>query len=83
MSHTLNPIHNQQLPSTTMGRYSDPGSLPYQEEFAGFAESASAFSSGRNSPVLNSKWIADTGASSHMTPHPHWFKEYTPYKVPI
>jgi len=34
---------------------------PAKEEFAGFAESARAFSSGENSPVLNSKWVADTG----------------------
>ena len=28
-------------------------------------------------------WIADTGATSHMTPNRAWFKDYTPCKVPV
>ncbi|EGO21551.1 hypothetical protein SERLADRAFT_351077, partial [Serpula lacrymans var. lacrymans S7.9] len=28
-------------------------------------------------------WNADTGATSHMTPHRHWVHHYTPYRVPI
>ncbi|EGO28208.1 hypothetical protein SERLADRAFT_346449, partial [Serpula lacrymans var. lacrymans S7.9] len=28
-------------------------------------------------------WNADTGATSHMTPHRHWVHHYTPYHVPI
>ncbi|KAF7776742.1 hypothetical protein Agabi119p4_5135 [Agaricus bisporus var. burnettii] len=28
-------------------------------------------------------WLADTGATSHMTPHRHWFKSYTSHKIPI
>ncbi|EGO30424.1 hypothetical protein SERLADRAFT_338150, partial [Serpula lacrymans var. lacrymans S7.9] len=28
-------------------------------------------------------WNADTGATSHMTPHHHWVHHYTPYCVPI
>ena len=32
---------------------------------------------------ISSDWIADTGATSHMTPHRHWFREYTRYVVPI
>lgn len=28
-------------------------------------------------------WNADTGATSHMTPHRHWFLTYKPYKTPI
>ena len=28
-------------------------------------------------------WIADTGATSHMTPHQAWLRNYTPYVVPI
>ena len=82
MSNTFKPIHKHQCPSTITGGYSNAMSPP-KEVFAGFAESASAFSSGRYSPVLNSKWVADTGASAHMTPHRHWFKEYTPYKIAI
>ena len=67
--NTLKPIHNHQCPSTTITCYSDPVRPPHKEETAGFAEIASAFSSGERSPVLNSKWITDTVASSHITPH--------------
>ena len=28
-------------------------------------------------------WNADTGATSHMTPHRHWLRDYTPLHVPI
>ena len=28
-------------------------------------------------------WNADTGATSHMTPHREWFKSYAPCNVPI
>jgi len=28
-------------------------------------------------------WIADTGATFHMTPHCHWVRNYTPFHVPI
>ena len=44
---------------------------------------ASVLSSGTCLLVFNTDWAADTGASSHMTPHRHWFKKYTPYKIPI
>jgi hypothetical protein len=28
-------------------------------------------------------WNADTGATSHMTPHHHWLRNYSPKRVPI
>ena len=28
-------------------------------------------------------WNADTGATSHMTPHCHWMRNYVPKRVPI
>jgi hypothetical protein len=28
-------------------------------------------------------WNADTGATSHMTPHRHWLRNYTPKRIPI
>lgn len=39
-----------------------------------------------NSPLLSdagSDWIVDTGATCHMTPHRHWFNQYTPNRTPI
>lgn len=31
----------------------------------------------------HSDWTVDTGATSHMTPHRHWLRDYKPYRVPI
>jgi hypothetical protein len=28
-------------------------------------------------------WNADTGATSHMTPHRHWLRDYVPKCIPI
>ena len=28
-------------------------------------------------------WNADSGATSHMTPHRHWLHNYTPHHIPI
>jgi hypothetical protein len=28
-------------------------------------------------------WIADTGATSHMSPHCEWFIKYCPYRIPV
>jgi hypothetical protein len=62
------------------------------EEKAGnveFAGKASAFIPDYSSPTsalfveASSDSTADTGASSHMTPHHHWFSSYQPYRVPV
>src|ERR1700748_1730472 len=29
------------------------------------------------------QWCADSGASSHMTPHRNWFEHYEPWIVPV
>ncbi|KIJ26303.1 hypothetical protein M422DRAFT_192391, partial [Sphaerobolus stellatus SS14] len=54
---------------------------------AEFAGTASALHSDSSSPLLLSfpgnDWVADTGASSHMTPHREWFHEYQHYVVPV
>ena len=38
------------------------------------------------SPLIldaSTDWNADTGATSHMTPHRHWFSTYTPWRTPV
>jgi len=32
---------------------------------------------------VDADWNADTGATSHMTPHRHWLRNYSPKCVPI
>ena len=49
-----------------------------------FAGNASYRSSQPTSTSSNTHlWNADTGATSHMTPHRHWLRDYTPLRVPI
>ena len=31
----------------------------------------------------NFDWNADSGATSHMTPHAHWIRNYRPFRTPI
>ncbi|MGH7239339.1 MAG: GAG-pre-integrase domain-containing protein [Candidatus Saccharimonadales bacterium] len=48
------------------------------------ASTASAYHSVSNSFCIDGyTWITDTGATSHMTPHKHWLKNYTPLVIPI
>src|SRR6266705_411415 len=49
-------------------------------EFAGNARDPSTSSS---STPPNFDWLADTGATSHMTPHYHWVQNYSPLCIPI
>jgi transposase InsO family protein len=52
-----------------------------------FAGNASALSlSDSTTPLISdagADWIPDTGATSHMSPHRHWFHSYTPSKIAI
>lgn len=55
-------------------------------EFAGSATVRALDPSDVLSPLdtaAHSSWTADTGATSHMTPHRHWLRNYTPYRTPV
>lgn len=55
-------------------------------EFAGNAATALPHPSSVLTPLQNDagvEWTADTGATSHMTPHRHWMRNYTPISIPI
>lgn len=51
------------------------------EEKSSLASLRSSTSSSTLPTDLN--WNTDTGATSHMTPHRHWLRDYEPYRVPI
>src|SRR4051812_32522015 len=56
------------------------------EETAGNANLRSFDPSDPLSPLqldADYAWNADTGATSHMTPHRHWIRNYQPFRVPI
>ena len=59
---------------------------PSSSEPKEFAGSASLDPSSLYSPLdpsADALWTADTGATSHMTPHRHWLRHYQPKRVPI
>ena len=51
-------------------------------EFAGKASAVSEHEANSTSSNVFD-WNTDTGATSHMTPHINWIRNYTPYRVPI
>ncbi|KZT25622.1 hypothetical protein NEOLEDRAFT_1178396, partial [Neolentinus lepideus HHB14362 ss-1] len=54
-------------------------------EYAGKA-SVTLSASDRSSWLLSlaaANWNTDTGATSHMTPHRHWFASYSPHIIPV
>jgi hypothetical protein len=40
-------------------------------------------SSSSSIALSNRNWLADTGATSHMSPHRHWVHNYTPLRILI
>jgi len=55
-------------------------------EFAGNASTRLPDHSDLSSPLqldADFNWIADTGATSHMTTHRHWVRNYTQFCIPI
>ena len=56
------------------------------QEFAGNASLPSSDPSDPLTPLqldADIHWTADTGATSHITPHRHWLHHYKPLSVPI
>jgi len=51
-------------------------------EFAGHTLAMSS-SSSSSIALSNRNWLADTVATSHMTPHRHWVHNYIPLRIPI
>jgi transposase InsO family protein len=54
-----------------------------EEEVVEKAQRAQVRLAASPSSSADTHWIADTGATSHMTPHRLWFTSYRPHVVPI
>jgi transposase InsO family protein len=54
-----------------------------EEEVVEKAQRAQVRLAASPSSSADAHWIADTGATSHMTPHCSWFTSYCPHIVPI
>ena len=60
-----------------------PKSASDSANVAQAASNACTFNTGPSLSDASSDWNTDTGATSHMTPHRHWFYTYTPHRIPI
>ena len=56
--------------------------LQAQGNSASASSASGLFSSPLDTPAYT-LWNADTGASSHMTPHRHWLRNYKPCRVQV
>ena len=69
------------------GRKGQKAHAAQEEKSAEFAGNASATDyTNPQSPLISDTgqdWIADTGATCHMTPHRHWFTKYASNHTPI
>jgi hypothetical protein len=71
---------NRSNNSNSNSQPQDTASVSQVTEFAGNVSALSIFSS---PTPPNLKWLADTEATSHMTPHRHWVQNYSPLCMPI
>ena len=82
-SYLQKPMHVDSV----LGRSKLP-TVPTTRQTSNIVESAGNASSNHisSSPLqtdANFNWNADSGATSHMTPHAHWIHNYTSFQTPI
>ena len=65
------------------GANSTQGNSTDSEKGHETAQNASLYLAAHAASYANQHWNTDTGATSHMTPHRHWFQSYEPYRMPI
>lgn len=69
-------------PATAAPASTSAQTVPEAPQSASIA-SASAHFSATTPDAHISSWIADTGASAHMTFNRHWMRNMTPHRIPI
>ena len=80
-SHTEDQCHDKEK-SSTEGANKAEEKAAAVTEFAGKASAVSDEEANSTSSNVH-YWNTDTGATSHMTPHRKWIRNYTTYRVPI
>jgi len=78
---------NTGVPRTRLGRNNrkkdKANAAQTPETPSKFPGNASAPSTSPSPIPPNFDWLADTGVTSHMTPHRHWVRNYLPLRIPI
>jgi hypothetical protein len=67
--------------SSSDSQSSKPPSYDHQCSHVAITASLKCANTSELPPDLS--WIADTGATLHMTPHQQWFTDYKPHRIPI
>jgi len=84
--HNRHKKSGQQAQNTPSTASAAAASTSGVTEFAGHASVRAPDPSSLFSPLqlkADFDWIADTGATSHMTPHRHFMRNYTPCSIPV
>ena len=83
MSHNCPTIQDRKVARGSEGAKKAEGEKAAAvTEFAGKASAVAEHEvNSTSSNVFH--WNADTGATSHMTPHKNWIRNYRPYRVPV
>jgi hypothetical protein len=78
----LTPNSSTTAASASTSLQNAPQPVPNAPQSA-YIASASALFSAESSEAHISSWVADTGASAHMTFNRHWMRNLTKYRIPI
>ena len=82
MSHNCPRVQDRKVARGSEGAKKAEGEKAAVTEFAGQASAVAEHEvNSTSSNVFH--WNADTGATSHMTPHKNWIRNYRPYRVPV
>ena len=73
----------QRAAGNKRGAHSAQGNPTNSANVQEAAQNASPYLAAHTTSHANQSWNADTGATSHMTPHRHWLRDYEPYRTPI
>jgi len=81
--HPTKKCYGKQIADLTKQLAGARGTTADFPESAGSATMARAHLSLAASNGADDVWIADTGATAHMTPRPEWFASYRPLRTPV
>jgi len=81
--HPTEKCYGKQIADLTKQLAAARGATADFPESAGSATMAHAHSSLAASNGADNVWIADTGATAHMTPRREWFASYRPLRTPV
>jgi hypothetical protein len=78
-----NPSNSSPSTSTSSQKSANVAETSDGQKSETAGNASALFSGSATSSSPSADWCADTGASSHMTPHKDWFSDYRPHVIPV